>query len=50
MIEKITKKYYAQLVKEAWINAILASLIVGLSVLLVSAVAFSAIFIIIFYI
>ena len=42
MIEKITKKYYAQLVKEAWINAILASLIVGLSVLLVSAVAFWA--------
>lgn len=40
MIEKITKKYYAQLVKEAWINAILASLIVGLSVLLASAVAF----------
>ena len=42
MIEKITKKYYAQLVKEAWINAILASLIVGLSVLLASALVFWA--------
>ena len=37
MLEEITKKYYRQLAKEAWINAILAALIVGFSALFVTA-------------
>ena len=37
MLEEIMKKYYKRLAKEAWMNAILAALIVGFSVLLTVA-------------
>ena len=40
MLEKIMKQYYNRLAKEGWLNAFFAALIVGFSVMLLTAFAF----------